>query len=44
MYMENLGWGLKLWTTKNQNGLNLEIQNYHSLNVERPLLQTTLKY
>ena len=37
----NLGWGPKVWTTKNQNGLNLENKNYERLNVERPLLPTT---
>ena len=26
------------WTTKNQNDLSLEIQNFQKLNVERPLL------
>ena len=36
--------GAKSLNDKNQNGLNLEIQNYQSLNVERPLLQKTLKY
>ena len=33
--------GAKTLNDKNQNGLNLEIQNYQRLNEERPLLQMT---
>ena len=40
-YLEFGGWGPKVWTTKNQNGLNLKNKNYERLNVERPLLPTT---
>ena len=38
---EDMGWGPKVWTIKNQNGINLENKNCERLNVERPLLRTT---
>ena len=40
----SLGVGTKTLIDKKSEWPKLEIQNCHRLNVERPLLQTTLKY